>query len=152
MGGSVDFTAGTVDANIDNLKVGAGGTFATGGFSDTLGTLTLAANSILDPGSGASVLHFASSNDTTDEITWSGSLLMVNNWSGTAGTGGGADEIFVGSSTTNLTLTARRERTSSIRGASELPEHMDQFRRVSHELPAPPKRDQSPLPLLAVGS
>jgi fibronectin-binding autotransporter adhesin len=64
-----------------------GGTFATGGFSETVGTLTLSGDSTLDLGNGASVLVFADSSATI----WgaSVSLSIVNFDQGT-------DSIYFG--------------------------------------------------------
>jgi hypothetical protein len=77
----------------------AGGTFNTGGFSETVGVVTLTGNSFLDLGDGASVLRFAASN----LATWtSGQLLTILNWSG-LDTGGGIDQIFFGSNQSALT-------------------------------------------------
>lgn len=77
----------------------AGGTFATGGNSETLGTLTLSANSTIDLGSGASILSFGDSSART----WTGgTTLVINNWSGSL-TGGGTDQIYFGSNSNSLT-------------------------------------------------
>jgi autotransporter-associated beta strand repeat len=53
-----------------------GGTFATGGFSETFGTLTVNGNAVIDFGDGASALVFADSHD----IAWgdSVSLSLIN--------------------------------------------------------------------------
>jgi fibronectin-binding autotransporter adhesin len=57
-----------------NMSLGPG-TFATGGYSETLGLLTLTANSTLDLGSGdTSFLNFGNSSSQP----WSGTLLIVN--------------------------------------------------------------------------
>jgi autotransporter-associated beta strand protein len=82
-------------ANTSNLVM-AGGTFATGGFSETLGTLTLSATSTIDLGSGASALVFADSSGTT----WGTSITLsfVNFDAGT-------DTIRVGTSADSLTST-----------------------------------------------
>lgn len=80
-------------ANTGNLVM-AGGTFATGGFGETLGTLTLAANSIIDLGSGASALVFADSSATS--WTSSVSLSFVNFTEG-------VDSIRIGTSSGGLT-------------------------------------------------
>ncbi len=67
-----------------------GGTFHTGGLSETLGTLTLSANSIIDFGNGTSTLTFADSSGAT----WAGSFrLSIYNWSGNTLTGGGTDQL-----------------------------------------------------------
>jgi autotransporter-associated beta strand protein len=75
----------------------AGGKLATAGFSDTVGTLGVTANSHLDLGSGASTLHFANSS----AMPWSG-MLTIDNWSGSL-SGGGTDQIFVGTGASALT-------------------------------------------------
>jgi autotransporter-associated beta strand protein len=84
----------------------AGGTFATTGFSETLGALAVVANSKVDLGSGASVLHFADSHAES----WSG-LLTIVDWDGHWGTTGGGtvDKLFVGASSTGLTATQLSE-------------------------------------------
>ena len=74
----------------------AGGTFNTGGLSETLGTLTLSSNSVINLGALASIVHFADSS----AISWTGSLSIYN-WSGNVG-GGGTDQLFFGSSFTGL--------------------------------------------------
>ena len=67
-----------------------GGTFHTGGLSETLGTLTLSANSIIDFGNGTSTLTFADSSGAT----WAGSFrLSIYNWGGNTLTGGGTDQL-----------------------------------------------------------
>jgi fibronectin-binding autotransporter adhesin len=66
----------------------SGGTLATDGLDEDLGALTLAANSVIDFGAGSdSVLTFASASGT-----WTGTLDILN-WSGTAYTGGGAEQL-----------------------------------------------------------
>ena len=64
----------------------SGGTFSTGGFNETLGTLGLATDSTLDLASGASVLHFADSHSLAS--SWLGTLSVAN-WSN-------GDHVFVG--------------------------------------------------------
>lgn len=72
----------------------AGGTFATGGHNETLGALTLSANSIIDMGAaGASTLHFGASSG----LFASGTTLSIYNW--TAST----DHVFFGSDSSSLT-------------------------------------------------
>jgi hypothetical protein len=76
----------------------AGGTFQTAGFSEQLGTLTLTANSVIDLGTGASVLKFAASGG----VGWTASTtLTVTNWNGSI-TGGGADQVIFGASSSGL--------------------------------------------------
>ena len=69
----------------------AGGTFGTGGFSDTAGAFTLAADSVLDFGTSNTVrLQFSSA-------TWTGGTLSIANWTGTAATSNNADQFLVSS-------------------------------------------------------
>lgn len=74
-----------------------GGVFATGGFSETIGSFTLAGSASLDLGSSASVLSFANSNAEL----WSGSLSILN-WDGLT-SGGGTDQLFFGNDSAGLT-------------------------------------------------
>jgi len=83
-----------------------GGTFNTGGLSEGttgsagVGALTLQNNSIIDLGSGASILHFAASN----AATWTASkILEIDNWSGNPGIGGGTDQLLFGTTSSGLT-------------------------------------------------
>jgi autotransporter-associated beta strand protein len=67
----------------------SGGRFATGGFSDTLGDLTLSANSTIDFGtSDNSSLRFSSAN-------WTGGDLTILNWTGNPYTGPNLDHLYV---------------------------------------------------------
>jgi fibronectin-binding autotransporter adhesin len=107
--------AGTTNITVDagaTLELGAdnqinnsanlilnGGTFrvgnATNGYSDTLGTLTVNSNSIIDLGSftGAHTLTFANSS----AITWAtNATLTITNWQGTPWTSGTAGDILFG--------------------------------------------------------
>jgi len=83
----------------------AGGTLAMGGTTtDTVGTLTLTANSIIDLGTFSGNLIFANSS----AINWTGgTMLSIWNWNGTNmyGTSYGAGDrhIFVGNSSAGLT-------------------------------------------------
>ncbi len=77
-----------------------GGIFQTAGFSEQLGTLKLTANSVIDLGAGASVLQFAASSG----VTWTSGTLLVTNWNGSV-TGGGADQVVFGSSSSALSTT-----------------------------------------------
>ncbi|MEA3211957.1 MAG: fibronectin-binding autotransporter adhesin [Chthoniobacter sp.] len=73
------------------------GTLKTGGFSETVGALTLEiGTSTIDFGTGASVVHFGVSSGNG----WSGKL-SITNWSGNA-QGGGTDQLFFGVNTTGL--------------------------------------------------
>jgi autotransporter-associated beta strand protein len=80
-----------------------GGKFNTGGLSEGssagIGALTLQANSFIDLGSGASVLHFASSS----AAAWvANKVLEIDNWSGSQ-SGGGTDQLVFGADSTGLT-------------------------------------------------
>jgi fibronectin-binding autotransporter adhesin len=83
----------------------AGGTLAMGGTTtDTVGMLTLTANSIIDLGTFSGNLIFANSS----AINWTGgTMLSIWNWNGTNmyGTSYGAGDrhIFVGNSSAGLT-------------------------------------------------
>ena len=75
-----------------------GGTFNTGGLSEHgatnntagIGKLTLLSSSIIDMGSGSSIIAF-----TKSAGTWHGTLSIYN-WSGTPVTGGGTDQLYFG--------------------------------------------------------
>ncbi|MDF3056303.1 MAG: hypothetical protein K0R17_518 [Rariglobus sp.] len=82
-------------ADASNLVL-SGGTFATGGFGETLGTLSLTANSTIDLGSGASALVFSASNG----IAWT-SLTTLNIVNFNTGT----DSVRIGTSAAGLTET-----------------------------------------------
>jgi|GEM_PF-2013328 len=79
-GGPTTINAGTLalgaSERISNFSamVLGGGTFATGGFSETLNTLTLSSSSSIDFGSGTSALIFADSSS----IGWTGTLTLMN--------------------------------------------------------------------------
>jgi len=98
--GAANQINGSSTAGAGSMTLG-GGTFATGGFgqgSGMLGTLTLSTTSTIDLGAGTSVVHYAASNGQA----WTGELVVLN-WNGTIGSGGGTDQLFFGSSTTGLT-------------------------------------------------
>ncbi|MGC4033449.1 MAG: autotransporter-associated beta strand repeat-containing protein [Tepidisphaeraceae bacterium] len=91
--GDTTVTAGTLAlgnnerlANTANLVLN-GGTFATAGFSETLGTLGLTNTSTMDLGSGFSRVTFSGAGTLT-----TGKTLTVTNWTA------GADHVFVGTS------------------------------------------------------
>src|SRR5262249_20382472 len=76
-----------------------GGVFKTGGSGERLGTLTLASNSAIDLGTGASFLRF----DNSSALAWTaGATLTVSNWSGST-SGGGTDQLIFDSNSTALT-------------------------------------------------
>ena len=94
-----------------------GGTFNTGGLSEHgasnntagIGALTLQSTSTIDMGNGASIVAFENSNSTLgNSAAWSGTLNIYN-WTGTPNTGGGTDELFVGSGLTGLSATQLAE-------------------------------------------
>jgi len=94
-GGTMLLAASNQIADTANMTL-AGGTFSTGGNSETLNNLTLTANSVIDMGAGASILKFSS--------TWTpnGNTLTIANWTGLV-FGGGTDQIFFGNSQTLTT-------------------------------------------------
>jgi len=85
------------DASNVNMK---GGTFSTTGSglgnSETVGTLTLSANSTIALGTGSHNLNFAASNGAS----WTGgTVLTITGWQGSYnGTTGTSGKIFTGSS------------------------------------------------------
>jgi fibronectin-binding autotransporter adhesin len=89
-------------AKIDGggFSQGTGGTPAISSSGTVgLGALTLVSNAVLDM-TGTSVLHFANSSSTS----WTGTLSIYN-WSGTLGTGGGAEQLLFGGDLTGLSST-----------------------------------------------
>jgi hypothetical protein len=84
----------------------AGGTFATGGFSETLGALTLSADSTIDFGAGASRLTFAGAGALA-----SGSTLTLTHRTADS------DHLFVG---TSAGLTADQLAQINFDGAAAL--------------------------------
>jgi putative cofactor-binding repeat protein len=86
----------------ENPFILSGGTFSTGsttGYTETLGTLQVNANSTIQLGTGSHTLTFAASNSQS----WSGELLTINGWSGSEGGSGTAGRIFVGNNSNGLT-------------------------------------------------
>ncbi|MEM0575236.1 T9SS sorting signal type C domain-containing protein [Flavobacterium polysaccharolyticum] len=76
-----------------------GGSYTTGGFSESMNTLTLNENSTIALGTGNHTVNFAASNGTT----WvAGRTLTITGWTGVFGSSG---RIFVGTSTSGLTAT-----------------------------------------------
>lgn len=103
---TIDIQSGTLLLGADN-RIGnstnmilSGGTFATNGFSDQLGTLTLTQDSIIDFGGGDSILRFA---DSSGEAWDPNATLTIVNWGGTPFDGGGADQLFFGGNDSGLT-------------------------------------------------
>ena len=104
--GATTVNQGTLSLGIANginsgspLVLG-GGKLATGGFNQSLNTLTLSASSAIDLGNGASVFNFA---DSHSAVWIPGSNLTVGHWSGTVGVGGGTDQLIFGIDNTGLT-------------------------------------------------
>jgi fibronectin-binding autotransporter adhesin len=104
--GGVTVNQGTLALGVANginsaspLTLG-GGKFGTGGFNQSLNTLTVSASSAIDLGTGASVFNFADSH----LATWTaGSILSIGHWSGNLTTGGGTDQLIFGVDNTGLT-------------------------------------------------
>ncbi|MDQ6623725.1 MAG: PEP-CTERM sorting domain-containing protein, partial [Verrucomicrobiota bacterium] len=83
--------------------------FSTGGLSEHgtnnndagIGAVTLQSSSIIDLGTGSSILAFA--NSSGQVLAWgTGKILSIYNWSGTPITGGGTDQVYFGNSTGGL--------------------------------------------------
>ncbi len=99
--GTTTITAGAIQlsnneriANSSNLILN-GGTLSSGattGYSETLGTLNLNANSNIALGTGNHTITFSNSS----AVSWAGSNLTITGWSGTAGSSGTAGKIVVG--------------------------------------------------------
>lgn len=97
-GGTLQLGAANVIPNGSNMIL-AGGTFASGGYSETVGTLTLTADSTLALGAGSHSLNFANSSGAS----WTGgTTLTITGWTGTAGSSGTAGKIYFGSGTGTL--------------------------------------------------
>jgi autotransporter-associated beta strand protein len=88
-GGTLLLGASNQMANTNAMTLG-GGTFATGGNSEVLSTLTLTATSTIDMGASSSLLTYSDGGTRT-----SGSL-NIENWSGTPGYGNGTDQLIFG--------------------------------------------------------
>jgi autotransporter-associated beta strand protein len=109
--GTLQLGVSNAIANQSSLVL-AGGTFATAGFSDTLGSLIVSTNSQIDFGFGSSVLQFAAS----DGVAWTGKLT-IQNWTGSL-SGGGAERILFGNGATTLT---QQQLTSIVFTGSGMP-------------------------------
>jgi autotransporter-associated beta strand protein len=90
-GGKLTLGASNVLSDISPVVLSVG-TLATGGFSDTVGTLQLSYDSTIDFGTGSSALTFADSS----AIPWTGTLSLTNFDIGT-------DVLKFGSTSTALT-------------------------------------------------
>ena len=87
--------------NVASPLILGGGRFDTGGFNQTMNTLTVngTSNSVIDMGAQSAVLTFA--NSAANAWT-AGRVLSVVNWSGSL-TGGGTDQLLVGTTAAGLT-------------------------------------------------
>jgi fibronectin-binding autotransporter adhesin len=110
-GGTLLLSQSGVTASTDRINDSAtmtlnGGTFNTGGLSEHggtnntagIGALTLQSSSIINMGSGTSIVAFADSSTKT----WTGTLSIYN-WSGDKDNGGGTDQLYFGTDTSGLT-------------------------------------------------
>jgi len=94
--GGNDLLTGTPNVRME----GGGAVLATGGYNESVGTLTMTANSIIDVGGSAgSVLNFVDSSG----IVWSSGILTITNWSGIHTVGGGIDRVHFGTTSSGLT-------------------------------------------------
>ena len=112
---------GTADDRISNSSnmVLNGGTFRTGsgaGFTETVGTLALAATSTIALGTGGHTLTFGNSNG----VSWAGNQLIITGWTGgydgTASASAG--RIFIGSGTTNNLTAGQLAKISFFNGTN----------------------------------
>ena len=101
-GGTLQLGAAGVVADASAISLG-GGTLSSGasaGFSETMGTLALTANSTIALGTGNHSLTFANSS----AVSWTAATtLTITGWTGTVGASGTAGKIFVGNTTGTLT-------------------------------------------------
>ncbi|BCM92544.1 hypothetical protein IAD21_04426 [Abditibacteriota bacterium] len=88
--GTLALTVSNIIADSTNLSLN-GGSFTTGGNSETLNTLSVPSNSTLDQGQGSSVVKFSAANSTLV------GTLSILNYSGTP-SGGGTDQFSIGNS------------------------------------------------------
>lgn len=78
-------------ADTSSLRL-TGGTFDTAGYSETLNTLDVDGDAVIDFGNGSSEIHFSASALES----WEGTLQIVNRTAG-------SDQLFVGSDANGLT-------------------------------------------------
>ena len=103
-GGTLQLNAANIIPDASTMTLG-GGTFSTGssaGYGETLGALTVSANSTIALGTGAHTLTFANSSASS----WTaGTTLTITGWAGTYnGTSNGTTgKIFFGSNASGLT-------------------------------------------------
>ncbi len=72
-GGTLALAAANRISDAASLALSSGGVFSTGGFSETLGALTLGSDATIDLGAGASILHLADSSASL----WSPGTLTI---------------------------------------------------------------------------
>ena len=102
-GGTLRLGSGGVIPDASNVVLDGGNisTGAAAGFSETVGTLNLNANSTIAMGTGVHTITFAASN----AVSWAGNLLTITGWTGpNNGVGAGtAGRIFIGNTANGLT-------------------------------------------------
>ncbi len=94
--GALRLGASDCIADASGLRL-TGGTFDTAGYSETMGSLDVDGNAVIDFGNAASVLRFAASGAQT----WDGTLTLLN-WTRSS-YGVGVDRLYVGDSAGGLT-------------------------------------------------
>ena len=100
--GTLELGAADRISNSSNIRL-IGGTLSTGsstGYNETVGTLQLEENSIINLGTGSHSLNFSASNG----VSWtSGKTLTITGWTGGSGSSGTSGKIFIGNSDAGLT-------------------------------------------------
>lgn len=96
-GGTLELGATQQLANTSDVTLGGGTLRVAANLTETMGSLTLTANSVIDFGGGEGILNFDSfvSNDYT---------LTIINWAGDIDFGNGSDQIYFGSTLTAYQL------------------------------------------------
>ncbi len=84
--------------NAAAVTLRGGGILQTAG-SETFATLAVRGASTLDLSVGSSLVNFANSSG----VDWTGGLLTILGWNGTADTGGGAEQVVFADGTAGLT-------------------------------------------------
>ena len=110
-GGVLQLGAADPISNSSNIILNGGSlrSGAVSGYSETLGTLTLAGNSVIALGTGSHSLTFAPSSSQS----WTtGKILTITGWRGTwDGTSGTEGKVFAGSAISGLTADQARPDT-----------------------------------------
>lgn len=99
-GGILQLGASERISNSSNMILN-GGIFRTGsstGYNETVGTLTLSANSTIGFGTGSHTLTFTNSS----AITWDGTLTITG-WTGSSGVSGTSGKLYIGANSSGLT-------------------------------------------------